>query len=59
MGSKTDTIIFIVALACALVAVVTIEGSLLTSILVGAGVAAVVTVVLMIVVPATASRRPS
>jgi Flp pilus assembly protein TadB len=59
MGSKTDTIIYIVALACALAAVAAVEGGLLTSILVGAGVAVVVTVVLMLVIRGATSRRPS
>lgn len=57
MGSKTDTIVFIVALACALVAVVAIKGSLLTSILVGAGVGVVVTVVGMLVIRGATSRH--
>ena len=59
MGSKTDTIVYIVALACALAAVAAVEGGLLTSILVGAGVAVAVTLVLMIVVRGATSRRHS
>lgn len=59
MGSKTDTIIYIVALACGLAAMAAVEGGLLTSILVAAGVAAVVTVVLMLVIRGATSRRPS
>ena len=59
MGSKTDTIIYIVGLACGVAAVAAVEGGLLISILVGAGVAAVVTVVLMLVIRGATSRRPS
>ncbi len=55
MGSKSETIIFIVALACALAAVAAVGGGLVTSILVGAGVAVVVTLIGMIVVRGAAS----
>ena len=57
MGSKSETIIFIVALACALIAVDRTDGGLLTSVLLGGGVALAVAVVGLVVVRVTAGRR--
>ena len=57
MGGKTDTIIFIIALAGGLLAVSRVDGGLVTSILVGAGVAVAVTVVGMLVVRVATGRR--
>jgi hypothetical protein len=59
MRNRTDTIVFIVALAAGLVAVTAIDGGLLTSVLVGGAVAGAVAAVALVVLRGAQARRHS